>query len=106
MGITVNGKGASSQGAEISFDAKVTDKLSVQGSFAYTDAQLDELSPRLIRTIVPPGFRGVYIDGQAGDRLPGSAKQQGSIAVCLCPAAQQRARSGLRLADGHFPAMC
>lgn len=81
VGITVNGKGASSKGAEFSFDAKLTDQFSIQGSYAYTDAQLDELSPDLIRTIVPPGFSAVYIDGLAGDRLPGSAKHRGSISA-------------------------
>jgi iron complex outermembrane recepter protein len=82
VGITVNGKGASSKGAEFSFDAKLSDQFSIQGSYAYTDAQLDELSPDLIRTIAPPGFRPVvYLDGLAGDRLPGSAKHRGSIAA-------------------------
>jgi outer membrane receptor protein involved in Fe transport len=81
LGITVNGKGASSKGAELSLDAKVTNSFSVQASYAYTDAQLDEHSPGLIRTIVPPGFYPAYIDGEAGDRLPGSAKQRGSIAL-------------------------
>ncbi len=82
VGITVNGSGASSKGAEFSFDAKLTDQFSIQGSYAYTDAQLDELSPDLVRSITPPGFRPVlFIDGQAGDRLPGSAKSRGSIAA-------------------------
>jgi outer membrane receptor protein involved in Fe transport len=81
VGITVNGEGASSRGAEFNLDAKVTSKLRVEGSYAYTDAQLDERSPRLIRTIAPPGFAAVYIDGQDGDRLPGSARHRGSVAA-------------------------
>ena len=82
LGITVNGNGATSKGVEFSFDAQVTDKLRLQGSYAYTDAELDELSPDLIRTIVPPGFANrVYVDGEAGDRLPGSAKNRGSISL-------------------------
>lgn len=81
VGITVNGQGASSKGAELSLDARLTDELRLQASYTYTDAQLDELSPDLIRTIVPPGFSGVYVDGQKGDRLPGSAKNRGSFAV-------------------------
>lgn len=81
VGITVNGAGASSGGAEFNLDAKITSKLSIQGSYAYTDAHLDERSPRLIRTITPPGFAAVYIDGQGGDRLPGSARHRGSIAA-------------------------
>lgn len=81
VGITVNGAGASSRGAEFNLGAKVTDKLSLEGSYAYTDAQLDERSPRLIRTIEPPGFAAVYIDGERGDRLPGSAKHRGSVAA-------------------------
>ncbi|WP_175597283.1 TonB-dependent receptor domain-containing protein [Peristeroidobacter soli] len=81
VGITVNGEGASSRGAEFNLGAKVTSKLRIEGNYAYTDAQLDERSPRLIRTVVPPGFAAVYIDGEAGDRLPGSARHRGSIAA-------------------------
>lgn len=81
VGITVNGEGASSKGIELNLDAQVTDQLRIQGSYAYTDAQLDELSPDLIATISPPGFSTVYLDGQKGDRLPGSAKHRGSVAL-------------------------
>lgn len=81
VGITVNGKGASSKGVELSLDAEVAQGLRLQGSYAYTDAQLDELSPDLIATISPPGFGTVYIDGQKGDRLPGSAKHRGSLGL-------------------------
>ncbi|MEG3182177.1 TonB-dependent receptor [Sphingomonas sp. LT1P40] len=81
VGITVNGAGASSKGVELSLDAQIMQGLRLQGSYTYTDAQLDEFSNDLIRTIVPPGFRGVYVDGQAGDRLPGSAKHRGSVGL-------------------------
>ncbi len=81
VGITVNGNGASTRGVELSLDAQVTERLSVQASYAYTNAELDERAPSLIRTIVPPGFAAVYIDGQAGDRLPGSAEHRGSISA-------------------------
>lgn len=81
VGITVNGNGASSKGLELSLDARLAEGLRLQGSYAYTDAQLDELSPNLIATIAPPGFDTVYIDGQKGDRLPGSAKHRGSVSL-------------------------
>jgi len=81
VGITVNGEGASSKGAEFNFIASPSENFTIRGSYAYTDAQLDELSPDLIATISPPGFSTVYVDGQKGDRLPGSAKHRGSIGV-------------------------
>lgn len=81
VGITVNGNGASSKGVELNFDAALTNQLRLRGSYSYTDAQLDELSPDLIATISPPGFSTIYLDGQKGDRLPGSAKHRGSIGL-------------------------
>lgn len=81
VGITVNGKGASSRGVEVGLDALLADGLTVQANYAYTDAQLEDLSPDLIRTITPPGFSSAYVDGEAGDRLPGSARNRASIAL-------------------------
>ncbi|MET0239324.1 MAG: TonB-dependent receptor [Sphingobium sp.] len=88
--ITINGAGARSRGVELSFDAKMTPRFSLRGNFAHIDAELTDLSPRLIALIDPPGFKGRdengdtlggarFIDGQPGDRLPGSPQFQGSV---------------------------
>lgn len=79
--IKLNGQGAQSRGVEISFDAQLTQRLNVRGSLAYVEAQLSDRAPALLDTIVPPGFEStlVSIDGEAGDRLPGSPEQQGSL---------------------------
>jgi outer membrane receptor protein involved in Fe transport len=82
--ITINGKGARSQGIELSFDASVTDRFSVRGSYGYADAELTETATDLIRTIEPPApgstnFAPIFVSGLKGDRLPGSPKHQGNI---------------------------
>jgi outer membrane receptor protein involved in Fe transport len=82
--ITVNGQGAASDGLEISFNAFATDRLELGFSYAYTDAELTATAPGLLRVFEPPGFGpspAVYIDGQSGDRLPGSPRQQGTVTV-------------------------
>ena len=79
--ITVNGKGAISQGVEMSFNWLIWDNFSVKGSYSYTNAELSDDAPDLLSTVVPPGFINttVYIDGEDGDRLPGSPEHKGSI---------------------------
>jgi len=83
--ITKNGKGAESKGFELSFAAEITERFSVNGSYAYTRARLTELAPSLLTTIVDPpdpaegNFITQYVDGQDGDRLPGSPEQQGTL---------------------------
>lgn len=78
--ITLNGKGAESRGLEVSFDALLADQWSLRGSFALTEAELSEDAPALLSTIVGPGFGPrIDIDGRAGDRLPGSPEQQGTL---------------------------
>lgn len=82
--IIVNGPGASSKGVEFNLDAQITPELRLRGSYAYTDAQLDARAPNLIRTIEPPGFLNVppvYVDGEKGDRLPGSPRHRGSLSL-------------------------
>ncbi len=81
--ITKNGKGAETQGFELSFNAQLTPSLSIRGSYAYTQAELTEDATALLRTFVPPGFRSTQIDvdALAGDRLPGSPEQQGTFAL-------------------------
>lgn len=82
--ITKNGQGAESSGVELNFSADVMEGLNVQGSYSYTKAELTDLAPALIRTIEPPGFStdpAIFLDGEPGDRLPGSPEHQGSFAV-------------------------
>lgn len=81
--ININAAGAKSQGVDFSFDWDLTENLNLRGSYAYTNAELTDDAPRLIRDIVPPGFNStlVFIDGRAGDRLPGSPEQQGTFYV-------------------------
>lgn len=78
--ITKNGKGAESRGLELSFDALLSDQLSLRGSVAFTNAELSENAPALLATIVPPGFSPrVDVDGRSGDRLPGSPERQANL---------------------------
>lgn len=79
--IIINGKGARSQGLEMSFNWLLGENWSLRGSYAYTDAELTEDAKDLLSTVVPPGFNStlVRIDGQDGDRLPGSPEHQGNI---------------------------
>jgi iron complex outermembrane receptor protein len=81
--IIINAAGARSRGFDVSADWRATDALSIRASYAYTEAELTEVAPRLIREIVPPGFQSTlnYIDGQPGDRLPGSPEHQANLFV-------------------------
>lgn len=83
-GITVNGGAAKSQGFEASFQFRPVPALAIQGSYSYTDAKLTEDVPGIItiRTVpndydVRPKF--TQISALDGDRLPGSAKNSGSL---------------------------
>ncbi|PNU06794.1 TonB-dependent receptor [Novosphingobium guangzhouense] len=92
-GITVNGGSAKSQGFETSFQFKPIPALTIQGTYSYTDAKLTEDVPGIITIRPVPGYYGPYksdenpdlpakftqIDALDGDRLPGSAKNQGSL---------------------------
>jgi outer membrane receptor protein involved in Fe transport len=80
--ITINGEGAESTGLEVSIDARPTDRLSIGLSYAHTKAELTEVAPRLIRDLTTPVFGTdpvQYIDGQPGDRLPGSPEDQATV---------------------------
>ena len=79
--ITINANGAESKGLEATFNWYATDNLRVRGSFSQTTSELSEDVPSLIRTIAPPGFGSVFIDGSAGDRLPGSPENQVSLSA-------------------------
>lgn len=81
--IIINAAGARTQGFDVSLDWAATDALNIRASYGYTEAELTELAPRLVREIVPPGFQSTlaYIDGEAGDRLPGSPEHQANLFV-------------------------
>jgi len=79
IGITVNGGTAVSKGVDFSFDAKVTDQLSVRGNYSYTDAHLTETVFGLLQYFngASPGIA----DALDGSRLPGSTKNSGALGV-------------------------
>jgi outer membrane receptor protein involved in Fe transport len=89
--ITVNADGAESKGFELNGSWLVTDAFSVRGSYSHTEASLTALAPGLVGTISPPGFGTVLLDGQDGDRLPGSPEDQFSVfATYVMPLAEGR----------------
>ncbi len=80
VSITINGDGAESTGVEFSFNWLMTDNFSVRGSYSYSKAELTEDAPDLMQTSPGSGgFETINVDGESGDRLPGSPEQQGSI---------------------------
>jgi outer membrane receptor protein involved in Fe transport len=84
VGITVNGGKAKSEGFETSFQLRPIPDLSIQGTYSYTDARLTENVPAIIAVNDPPGVypsSPVQLDALSGDRLPGSAKNSGSLGV-------------------------
>lgn len=82
--ITVNGAGAESKGFELAFAWEPTPGLNFRGTYAYTDPKFTADAIDLISYFVPPGFSAPpdangnedRLDGQDGDRLPGSPKNQ------------------------------
>lgn len=79
--ITINGAGAETRGFELAWNWAFADNWSLRGNFAYTQAELNDTTERLVPGINPPGFQGTitYEDGVDGDRLPGSPERQGSL---------------------------
>lgn len=83
-GITVNGGTAKSQGFETSFQFHPIPALMIQGTYSYTDAKLTEDIPGIITIRTTPNdYDGrpkfTQLDALSGDRLPGSAKNSGSL---------------------------
>ena len=77
--ITVNADGAESKGIEFNGEWLISEALSVRGSYSHSEASLTALAPGLVGSITPPGFGTILIDGQDGDRLPGSPEDQFSV---------------------------
>jgi outer membrane receptor protein involved in Fe transport len=81
-GITVNGSGAKSEGFETSFQFRPVPELTIQGTYSYLDARLSDDAPGIVAVNDPPGVypsAPITLDALAGDRLPGSAKNSGSL---------------------------
>lgn len=82
VGITVNGGKAKSEGFEASFQVRPIPELSIQGTYSYVDARLTEDVPAIIAVNDPAGTypsNPIQLDALSGDRLPGSAKNSGSL---------------------------
>ena len=72
VGITGNAAKAKSQGFEFSFNARVTDEITLSGNYSYNDAKLTKDAPAVVD--------GIY-DVFSGDRLPGTPKHSGAFTV-------------------------
>jgi outer membrane receptor protein involved in Fe transport len=84
VGITVNGGKAKSEGFETSFQLRPIHELSIQGTYSYTNAKLTEDVPGIIAVNDPAGIypsNPIQLTALSGDRLPGSAKNSGSLGV-------------------------
>lgn len=96
-GITVNGGAAKSKGFETSFQLRPTPELSIQGTYSYTDAKLTEDVEGILTIRETPGDysnRFVQLDALDGDRLPGSAKNSGTLgATYVMPLAEGDVRA-------------
>jgi len=66
--IIVNGDEAVSKGLELEIAWQVDDNWTVRGSYAYTNAELDEDAPLLVEGTA-----------EKGDRLPGTPRHQGTL---------------------------
>lgn len=84
VGITVNGGKGKAEGFETSFQLRPVPRVSIQGTYAYLDARLTQNVPALIAVNSPAGIypsRPIRLDALAGDRLPGSARNSGSLGI-------------------------
>ena len=74
--ITRNAEEAESTGIELQGRWQINDNWAAFATYAYTQAELSQDSPRVIGTRVPPNA-----DGFKGDRLPGTPEHQGSLNI-------------------------
>lgn len=84
VGITVNGGKAKAEGFDASFQLRPLDRLSIQGTYSYTNAELTEDVPSIIAVNSPAAkypSTPIQLDALKGDRLPGSTKNSGSLGV-------------------------
>jgi iron complex outermembrane receptor protein len=85
IGITANAGAAKSQGVDMSFSARPTNRLTISGNYSYLDAKLTVDALGLISVKRGSPQDGLVKDGKvdalAGDRLPGSAKHTGSLSA-------------------------
>lgn len=82
VGITVNGGKAKSEGFEASFQLRPIDRLSIQGTYSYTNARLTEDVPGIIAVNSPAGTypsSPIQLSALKGDRLPGSTRHSASL---------------------------
>lgn len=77
--ITVNADGAESKGFELSANWYPLPDWNIRGSYSHVESELTAGVPGLVRSIDPPGFGTVFIDGEDGDSLPGSPENQFSV---------------------------
>jgi len=78
--ITKNGEGARSEGIEASLDMRVNERISIAVGLSHTIAELSADAPDLLLEYAPPGFAPTgTVTAQAGDRLPGSPRDQGTV---------------------------
>ncbi|PCD02103.1 TonB-dependent receptor [Sphingomonas spermidinifaciens] len=75
IGITANAGSARSRGVDFSFNARVTPQFTLRGNYSYLDAKLTETAPDLL------GTADGFVDAEAGDRLPGSARHSGAASA-------------------------
>lgn len=84
VGITVNGGKAKSEGFDMSFQLRPLDRLSIQGTYSYTNPRLTEDVPKIIAVNSPAGTypsTPIQLDALKGDRLPGSTRNSASLGV-------------------------
>ena len=80
----MNGGKAKSEGFEASFQARPIPRVAVQGTYSYVNARLTQDVAKIIAVNSPAGTypsSPVQLDALSGDRLPGSAKNSGSLGV-------------------------
>lgn len=82
VGIIANGGTGESKGFEASFQIRPVEGLTIQGMYSYVDAKLTQDVADLIPVNSPAGTYPsdpIQLDALDGDRLPGSAKNSGSL---------------------------